>query len=118
MERTFIIIKPDAVQRGLIGEIIHRFERRGLKIVALRLKQDPARAGVGTLGTRQPKGRGRFVQSPHGLDAGMIFCDASLAQQIRRPVIAFGCVKSHTVIITKVSLPHTVLRDPQDPLRL
>jgi nucleoside-diphosphate kinase len=39
MERTFIIIKPDAVQRGLIGEILQRFERRGLKIVALRLKQ-------------------------------------------------------------------------------
>jgi nucleoside-diphosphate kinase len=39
MERTFIIIKPDAVQRGLIGEILQRFERRGLKIVAMRLKQ-------------------------------------------------------------------------------
>jgi len=39
MERTFIIIKPDAVQRGLIGEIIQRFERRGLKIVAMHLKQ-------------------------------------------------------------------------------
>lgn len=36
MERTFIILKPDAVQRGLIGEIIQRFERRGLKIVAMR----------------------------------------------------------------------------------
>lgn len=42
MERTFIIIKPDAVQRGLVGEILQRFERRGLKIVALRMKQvDP-----------------------------------------------------------------------------
>lgn len=39
MERTFIIIKPDAVQRGLVGEILHRFERRGLKLVALRMKQ-------------------------------------------------------------------------------
>lgn len=39
MERTFIIIKPDAVQRGLIGEIIQRFERRGFKIIAMRLKQ-------------------------------------------------------------------------------
>lgn len=39
MERTFIIIKPDAVQRGLIGEIVQRFERRGFKIVAMRLKQ-------------------------------------------------------------------------------
>lgn len=37
MERTFIILKPDAVQRGLIGEIISRFERRGLKMVALKM---------------------------------------------------------------------------------
>ena len=36
MEKTFIIIKPDAVQRGLIGEIITRFERRGLKVVAMK----------------------------------------------------------------------------------
>ena len=37
MERTLIIIKPDAVQRGLIGETITRFERRGLRIVAMKL---------------------------------------------------------------------------------
>lgn len=37
MEHTLIIIKPDAVQRGLIGEIITRFERRGLRIAALKL---------------------------------------------------------------------------------
>jgi nucleoside-diphosphate kinase len=39
MERTLIILKPDAVQRALVGEIIHRFERRGLKIVGLKLLQ-------------------------------------------------------------------------------
>ena len=39
MERTLIIVKPDAVQRGLIGEIVTRFERRGLKIVGLKLMQ-------------------------------------------------------------------------------
>jgi nucleoside-diphosphate kinase len=39
MERTFIIIKPDAVQRGLIGEIVSRFERRGLKLVAMKFMQ-------------------------------------------------------------------------------
>ena len=33
MERTFLMIKPDAVQRNLIGEIISRIERKGLKIV-------------------------------------------------------------------------------------
>jgi len=39
LEHTLVIIKPDAVQRGLIGEIINRFERRGLRIVALKLIQ-------------------------------------------------------------------------------
>ena len=37
MERTLIILKPDAVQRGLVGELISRFERRGLKVSALKL---------------------------------------------------------------------------------
>jgi nucleoside-diphosphate kinase len=37
LERTLIIIKPDAVQRGLIGTIITRFERRGLRIAAIKL---------------------------------------------------------------------------------
>ncbi len=39
MERTFILLKPDAVQRGLVGEIISRFERRGLKLVAMKMLQ-------------------------------------------------------------------------------
>ena len=37
MERTFVIIKPCSIQRGLAGEIITRFERKGLKIVALKM---------------------------------------------------------------------------------
>lgn len=36
-ERTFIMIKPDGVQRGLVGEIISRFERKGFKLVGLKL---------------------------------------------------------------------------------
>ena len=39
MERTFVMLKPDAVQRGLVGAIIQRFERRGLKIVAMKMLQ-------------------------------------------------------------------------------
>lgn len=39
MERTFILAKPDAVQRGLIGEITLRLERRGLKLVAAKFLQ-------------------------------------------------------------------------------
>ena len=36
-ERTFVMIKPDAVQRGLVGDIISRFERKGIKLVAMKL---------------------------------------------------------------------------------
>ncbi|MCD6542823.1 MAG: nucleoside-diphosphate kinase [Thermoplasmata archaeon] len=36
-ERTFVMIKPDAVQRGLVGEIISRFEKKGIKIVAMKM---------------------------------------------------------------------------------
>jgi nucleoside-diphosphate kinase len=39
MERTLVIIKPDGVQRGLIGPILARFERRGLRFAALKLMQ-------------------------------------------------------------------------------
>jgi nucleoside-diphosphate kinase len=39
MEKSLVIIKPDGVQRGLIGEIIMRLERRGLRIVALKMMQ-------------------------------------------------------------------------------
>ena len=39
MERTLILIKPDALQRGLAGEIISRMERRGLKIVGMKFMQ-------------------------------------------------------------------------------
>ena len=39
LERTLIIVKPDAVQRGLTGEIIKRFEQRGLKIIGMKLLQ-------------------------------------------------------------------------------
>ena len=37
MQQTLVLCKPDAVERGLVGEIISRFEKKGLKIVALRM---------------------------------------------------------------------------------
>ena len=39
MEQTLVLVKPDGVQRGLVGEVISRLERRGLKLVALKLIQ-------------------------------------------------------------------------------
>lgn len=39
MERTLVILKPDAVERGLVGEILRRFEKRGLVLAALELRR-------------------------------------------------------------------------------
>jgi nucleoside-diphosphate kinase len=39
MERTLVIVKPDGVQRGLIGEVISRLERRGLKLIGMKFMQ-------------------------------------------------------------------------------
>ena len=37
MERTLVLVKPDAIQRGIVGEIIGRFERKGLKLVGMKM---------------------------------------------------------------------------------
>lgn len=37
MQRTVVLLKPDALQRGLVGEIIHRLERKGLKLVGIKM---------------------------------------------------------------------------------
>ena len=39
MERTLVLVKPDGVQRGLAGAVLSRFERRGLKLIGLKLMQ-------------------------------------------------------------------------------
>ena len=41
MERTYLMIKPDGVQRGICGEIVSRFEKKGLKLVAMKLMVIP-----------------------------------------------------------------------------
>ena len=38
-EKTLIILKPDAVHRGIMGEVIRRFERKGLKVVGMKMMQ-------------------------------------------------------------------------------
>lgn len=59
MERTLIIFKPDAVQRGIVGEILTRFERAGFKIVGAKMLYPDYEhyhghyEGIGTLKTRK-----------------------------------------------------------------
>jgi nucleoside-diphosphate kinase len=78
MERTLIIFKPDAVQRGIVGEIVTRFERAGFKIVATKMLAPDYDhyfthyEGIGTLKTR--KGEEIF--------------ESQLATMLEGPVIA------------------------------
>ena len=37
IQRTFVMVKPDGVQRGLVGKVVQRFEEKGLKIVAMKM---------------------------------------------------------------------------------
>lgn len=43
MERTFVMVKPDGVQRGLVGEILSRFERKGFKLIAAKFFTVPVK---------------------------------------------------------------------------
>jgi len=54
-EKTLVIVKPDAFQRGLLGEIVDRFEQKGLKLVGLKMAQ----LTDGTLGEHYAEHRGK-----------------------------------------------------------
>jgi nucleoside-diphosphate kinase len=65
MERTLVLVKPDAMQRGLAGEILARLERRGLRIAGLKLMQvDRALAEATTASTpARPSTKGWWATS-------------------------------------------------------
>jgi nucleoside-diphosphate kinase len=55
MEQTLILVKPDGVQRGLIGQIIGRFEQRGLQLVAMKFIQMSPQLAAEHYGVHQGK---------------------------------------------------------------
>lgn len=56
MERTFALIKPDGVQRGLVGEILRRFDKRGFKLVGLKMLTVPRELAETYYGEHKGKG--------------------------------------------------------------
>ncbi|WP_287129175.1 nucleoside-diphosphate kinase [Candidatus Cyanaurora vandensis] len=56
MERTFLAVKPDGVQRGLVGNILGRFEQKGFKLVALKLMMVTPELAQQHYGEHQGKG--------------------------------------------------------------
>jgi nucleoside-diphosphate kinase len=74
MQRTLVLAKPDAVQRGLIGEIIGRFERKGLKVVGLRFLRVPR----------------EMAEEHYAVHAGKHFYDGLVEFITSGPVAAFA----------------------------
>jgi len=94
MEKTLIIFKPDAVMRGLVGEILTRFERVGLKIVGAKMLQPDYEhffehyEGIGTLKTR--KGEEIFETQMKEMQQGpviaMVLEGVEAVEQVRKMV--------------------------------
>lgn len=91
MERTLIVFKPDALQRGIVGEVLSRFEKVGLKLIGLKMlapNQDHFHAhyeGIGGVRTR------------HGKD---VF-DVTLFNMMEGPVIAGVLEGVHAVELVR-----------------
>ncbi|KAJ3210630.1 nucleoside diphosphate kinase [Entophlyctis luteolus] len=104
MERTYIMVKPDGVQRGLVGEIIKRFESKGFKLAALKLVA-PGKAHL----------------EQHYADlAGKKFFPGLISYMTSGPVVAMvwigkGVVKAGRVLLGETnplaSLPGTIRGD-------
>ncbi|MBS3733527.1 MAG: nucleoside-diphosphate kinase [Phycisphaerae bacterium] len=97
MERTLVVVKPDAVQRGLIGEILRRFERKGLKLVALKL-------------TRVDDALARKMYAPH---EGKPFYEPLVAFITAGPVVAGVIEGLDAIAVVRGMLGATFGREAQ-----
>ncbi|MDR7418992.1 MAG: nucleoside-diphosphate kinase [Armatimonadota bacterium] len=117
-ERTLVFLKPDGVQRGLVGDVIGRFERAGLKIVGLKMltasadlleRHYPSHEGfLRTLGTKTREAfeaAGRDVHAETGTDDPLV-----IGRQVRQwlldfvasgPVVAFVLEGTHAIAVTR-----------------
>ena len=95
MERTYIMIKPDGVQRGLCGEIVSRFENKGLKIAAMKLMKI----------TRDT------AEHHYGEHAGKKFFDSLITYITSGPVLAMVLEGDNAVSVCRTLMGKT---NPQE----
>jgi nucleoside-diphosphate kinase len=90
-ERTFIAVKPDGVERSLIGEIISRFERRGLKLVGLKLMTVSA----------------KLAETHYGEHKGKPFFDGLVKHITSGPIVAMVWQGKNAVSIARSTIGAT-----------
>ncbi len=83
MERTLVIVKPDGVQRGLVGEIIQRFEKRGFRLSAIKMVQVSH----------------ELAEQHYAVHKGKFFYDGLVSYIASSPVVAM-VVEGHEAIKT------------------
>ena len=92
MQQTLVLAKPDAVQRGLIGDIIGRFERKGLKVVGLRLLAVPR----------------EMAEEHYAVHAGKHFYDGLVEFITSGPVAAFALEGPDAIAVVRKMVGKTM----------
>ena len=125
MERTFVLVKPDGVKRGLIGEVVSRFEKAGLKVVALKMvwvtrefadKHYPkAEEFIKNLGQKTLKTYEKYGLDPQSelgtgddLEIGKFVRDTLVDSITWGPVVAMVLEGNHAVDNTRMLVGDTI----------
>ena len=125
MERTCVLVKPDGVKRGLVGEIIHRIEQRGLKLIACTMftaDRDKARGhypgtdewmrgmGVKTLETYEKVGKDPIAEIgiADPLAIGRMVAEWNVDFLSSGPVVAMVWEGIHAIDMVRKIVGHTV----------
>ena len=91
VQRTLIVFKPDAVQRGIVGELLARFERRGLRIAAMRaMRVDRAMA-----------------ERHYDVHTGKFFFDDLVRTIVASPVVAVVLEGPHAIAVVRAMVGAT-----------
>ncbi|GAB4266370.1 MAG: nucleoside-diphosphate kinase [Candidatus Promineifilaceae bacterium] len=91
MERTLILVKPDGVQRGLIGEIVTRFERRGLKLIGMKFMQMSQ----------------ELAETHYGIHKGRPFYDSLVEYITSGPIVAMVWEGNNAVAAARATIGAT-----------
>ncbi len=115
MEKTYLMIKPDGVQRGLVGEIVSRFEKKGLKLVAAKLMTIPKEVAENHYG--EHKGKPFFPSLISYITSGPVFAmvwEGENAVQVCRNMMgktnpqdsAPGTIRGDYCMVTGLNIIH------------
>jgi nucleoside-diphosphate kinase len=94
-QRTFVLVKPDGVQRGLVGNIINRFEKKGLKIIAMKMISVSK----------------ELAEKHYGIHKGKPFFEPTVKYITSSPVVAMVLEGNDAINIVRTMMGKT---NPQD----